>query len=147
MSLQKMSGESGFTLIELMIVVVIVSILAAIAYPNYTSYVRDTRQAETQGEMMGLAGALERYRAKNFSYKNADSKLSELSPVLAGSDYYTVAITVTGSGSQKYVVSATPKTGKLMDDTETLKINSEGQTCMKKGGCTPGDAGTSWKDQ
>ena len=78
--------QQGFTLIELMIVVVIVAILAAIAYPSYTRYVQDTRQAEAQGEMMALSGALERYRAKNFSYEDANTKLSELSPVLANSD-------------------------------------------------------------
>ena len=37
--------ERGFTLIELMVVVVVVAILAAIAYPIYTRYVQDTRQA------------------------------------------------------------------------------------------------------
>lgn len=138
-------NQSGFTLIELMVVVAIVAILAAIAYPSYTSYVQDTRQAEAQGEIMALAGALERYRAKNFSYKGADTKLSNLSPVLNNSDYYKVVITVKGAGDQEYEIGATPKTG-LMAGTEMLKIDSEGRTCMKKASdCTPG-TDTSWKE-
>ena len=146
MSARKMrsrsQGHEGFTLIELMIVVVIVAILAAIGYPSYTRYVQDTRQAEAQGEMMALSGALERYRAKNFSYK--DAKLSDLSPVLANSEYFTTAISVTGTGNQQYVITATPKTSS-MKGTEVMKLNSEGQTCMKVSGCTIG-TDDSWKE-
>jgi len=130
-------GQGGFTLIELMIVVVIVAILASVAYPGYTRYVQDTRQAEAQGEIVALSGALERYRAKNFSYKDANTKLSELSPVLANSEYFTTVISVTGAGSQQFEITATPKTG-LMTGTEVLKRNSEGGTCMKVSGCTIG---------
>ncbi|WP_339344931.1 type IV pilin protein [uncultured Alcanivorax sp.] len=136
--------QQGFTLVELMIVVMIVAILAAIGYPSYTRYVQDTRQAEAQGEMMALSGALERYRAKNFSYEDANTKLSELSPVLANSDYFSTAISVTGTGSQQYEITTTPKTG-LMTGTEVLKLNSEGQTCMKVSGCTIG-TDDSWKE-
>lgn len=137
-------GQQGFTLIELMIVVVIVAILAAIAYPSYTRYVQDTRQAEAQGEMMGLAGALERYRAKNFSYNDANNQLSDLSPVLDGSEYFTTTISVTGSGSQQYEIITTPKTG-LMAGTEVMKLDSEGLTCIKKSGCSIG-VDDSWKE-
>ncbi len=143
-SVCKGRDQQGFTLIELMIVVVIVAILASIAYPSYTRYVQDTHQAEAQGEMMALAGALERYRAKNFSYKGANTKLAVLSPVLANSDYFTTAISVTGTGSQQYEITVTPKTG-VMTGTEVLKINSEGQTCMKVSGCTIG-TDDSWKE-
>ena len=136
--------QQGFTLVELMIVVMIVAILAAIGYPSYTRYVQDTRQAEAQGEMMALSGALYRYRAKNFSYEDANTKLSELSPVLANSDYFSTAISVTGTGSQQYEITTTPKTG-LMTGTEVLKLNSEGQTCMKVSGCTIG-TDDSWKE-
>jgi type IV pilus assembly protein PilA len=40
------SGETGFTLIELMIVVAIIAILAAIAIPAYQSYVIRTQVSE-----------------------------------------------------------------------------------------------------
>lgn len=65
---------SGFTLIELMVVVVIVAILAAIAIPSYQSYVRKNLTAQVQQEMLKLADQLERHKAKNFSYKKFDPK-------------------------------------------------------------------------
>lgn len=62
--------QQGFTLIELMVTVVIVAIIAAIALPSYQEYVRRQRLALAQQEMQTLAGELERFKGKNFKYKN-----------------------------------------------------------------------------
>lgn len=66
-------AQSGFTLIELMVVVVIIAIFAAIAVPSYQTYMRRAHLAEAQQEMLKLAEQLERYKTRNFSYKGFDA--------------------------------------------------------------------------
>ncbi|MDE2420529.1 MAG: prepilin-type N-terminal cleavage/methylation domain-containing protein [Gammaproteobacteria bacterium] len=61
-------GNSGFTLIELMVVIVILSILAAIATPMYAKYVQTAQRSLAESTMQGLSSELERWRAKNLSY-------------------------------------------------------------------------------
>lgn len=135
--------QGGFTLIELMIVVVVVAILAAIAYPAYTEQVRETRRSEYQGKLMDLAASLENYRARRFSYKDADSNLGSLSPDLNNNDYYTVGITLRDN-NQRYEIVANPK-GPQSGDGQ-LRLDSEGRTCFVKGSsCTLGSS-ASWGD-
>lgn len=116
--------SAGFTLIEVMIVVVIVGILASIAYPSYTRYVQQTREAEAQGLIMELAASLESYRAKNFSYKGAT--IAVLAPELNNNKYYNAKLDVDKGTLQSYVIEAEPKTG-LMSGMDTLEYRSNGK--------------------
>ena len=59
---------SGFTLIELMIVVAIVGILAAVAYPAYTDSVRKGKRAEARAALMDLLQQQERYLSQTNTY-------------------------------------------------------------------------------
>ena len=68
-----MNKNLGFTLIELMVVVVMVAILAAIAIPSYQRYLERNDLAVAKQGALRIASELERFKAKNFSYKGFDA--------------------------------------------------------------------------
>ena len=62
--------QSGFTMIELMIVVAIIGILAAIAIPNYFDSVRRSRIIDATTTLGDLRSQLEKYYMDNRQYLN-----------------------------------------------------------------------------
>ena len=75
--IQKLNGnrESGFTLIELMIVIAIIGILAAIAIPNFINYRMRAYDADAQSAIKNLMTAEEAYFADNVIYTATISNL------------------------------------------------------------------------
>jgi prepilin-type N-terminal cleavage/methylation domain-containing protein len=67
--------QSGFTLMELMVVIVIVAILAAVAVPLYINYVKDAQRTEAKGAIAAVISAQQvYYQAKGefTDYNSAD---------------------------------------------------------------------------
>jgi len=60
--------SSGFTLVELMIVVAVVAILAMIALPSYTAQVRKSRRSDAISTMNTVVLSQERWRTNCSSY-------------------------------------------------------------------------------
>ncbi|MEE9442905.1 MAG: prepilin-type N-terminal cleavage/methylation domain-containing protein [candidate division Zixibacteria bacterium] len=59
----RLAKNSGFTLIELVIIIVVLGILAAIAIPKYQDITSDAREAACRGALGGLRSAITIYYA------------------------------------------------------------------------------------
>jgi general secretion pathway protein G len=55
-------GKTGFTLIEILIVVIILGILAAIVIPQYTSASEDSKLSNLMSNLQAIRGQLELYK-------------------------------------------------------------------------------------
>ncbi len=70
--------QSGFTLIEIMIVVVILGILASIVVPNIMGSPDEARIVKVKQDLRVLEGALNLYKLDNFNYPSTDQGLEAL---------------------------------------------------------------------
>ncbi len=72
------SRSSGFTLIEVMVVVVILSILAAIVVPKIMGKPDEARVTKVLSDIRSLSAALDLYRLDNFTYPTTDQGIEAL---------------------------------------------------------------------
>ena len=70
--------QSGFTLIEIMVVVVIIGLLAAIVVPNLIGNIDTAAIARSRQDVRGIETALNLYRLDNFRYPSTNQGLEAL---------------------------------------------------------------------
>ena len=71
-------AQSGFTLIEIMVVVVILGILAALVVPQIISRPDEARVAKARQDIRAVESALKLYRLDNFQYPTTEQGLAAL---------------------------------------------------------------------
>lgn len=142
--------ESGFTLIEVMIVVVIVGIIASIALPSYQSSIRKSRRSDAHALLQAAQLAQEKFRLNNTSYAvTADFGNAAFTGVCvtvggqcrSQGGYYALTSTI-GAGALagvQYTLTATPIGTQASDTTcSTITI------VQNAGGVTNGPTTTCW---
>lgn len=152
---------SGFTLIEIMIVVAIIGILAALAYPSYTRYIAQTRRVTAESVLMQIASMQEKFFTNCSWYASsltgpqncgANNASGVLAPPAAGTDiasYYTITVGL-GAGAtayadfgKGYVLTATPIGSQAGYDAScgNLVLDSNGSKSISG----PGLLSACWK--
>jgi type II secretion system protein G len=134
-------SESGFTLVELLVVMLILGLLAAIAVPTFFNQRDKAKDADAKVSVRTAETAMETYATDNGgNYTGADAtKLHAIEATLPASGAQAPAITYPGSGAlYKVTVSSTntPNTFSItrMDDgTKTLTC-----TVAASDGCPTG---------
>ena len=70
--------QSGFTLVEIMVVVVILAVLGALVVPKLIENVDRARVARAQSDIRAIQTALDLYRLDNFKYPTTEQGLMAL---------------------------------------------------------------------
>jgi len=78
MQQQKSRKQSGFTLIELMVVVVILAVLAAFVAPKLMDRPDEARLVKAKQDISAISSALQLYKLDNFVYPTTDQGIEAL---------------------------------------------------------------------
>jgi len=70
--------QSGFTLLEIMVVIFIIGLLVAIVAPNVLSNQDDAMQQKARADIATIEQALDMYRLDNYRYPTTEQGLSAL---------------------------------------------------------------------
>ncbi|MCZ6797220.1 MAG: type IV pilin protein [Gammaproteobacteria bacterium] len=132
-----MTKTSGFSLVELMIVVAIIGLLAGIALPAYQNHMLKAHRADGQGILLDMAARQERFITQNNTYTTDVSSATglNLGTTVSREGYYNLSATfcVGGTIAACYLLTATA-TGGQTNDTDCLTITYS--SAGVKGGTT-----------
>jgi len=118
--------QTGFTLIEVMIVVAIIGILGSIAYPSYTEYVRKGHRASAKAALLQAAQWMERAATAMGTYPtDLPANLEEVD-----GDRYKVEVDSDGT---EFTLTAKLKSGQSDPKCGDLTLTNTGARGASKG--------------
>ncbi|MFM1895068.1 MAG: hypothetical protein RLZZ385_142 [Pseudomonadota bacterium] len=135
--------SSGFTLIEILIVVAILGVLAAIAIPSYQNSVITSRRAEAKSALLQVASDQERFFSSNNTYSTNAQPLANPPVATRNSEngFYVITVAACGAGiGSCFIATATPQGDQTADACTTLTLNSTGAR-----GATGGTVADCWQ--
>ena len=117
-------GQSGFTLIEVLIAVIIVGVLLAVALPSFMDSMRKGRRSEAFAAMAALQQAQERFRSSNTTYSTALP--SGIASPTAPSGYYTLSVVSASATGYEILADGAGSTQANDGNCSRLGVKVEG---------------------
>ena len=129
-------SESGFTLVELLVVMLILGLLAAIAIPAFFNQRTKAQDAEAKSTVKTAQTAMETFATdNNGSYAAADrAKLKAIEPTLSSASSGNNTLTTLTVASNAYTLTVTSASG----NTFSIVRASDGSLTYP---CTPSGGG------
>ncbi|WP_231863672.1 type IV pilin protein [Eikenella sp. NML03-A-027] len=113
------SNVSGFTLVELMIIIALIAILVTLSYPSYEAFMRRVHMEEAKASIMVKARDMERLYASKRTFTDSSSPATD--PV--DTEYFTIDFAPGSPKADSYEIIAKPKNPR---ETQALYYNSIG---------------------
>jgi type IV pilus assembly protein PilE len=130
---KRLTDQSAFTLIEVMITVAVVAILVSLAVPSYLSFILRTNRVEGIDAVMAAMLCQERIYSRLYTYdEGLCTCLDCLPPGATDTGLYVVSIatptsTATPPSYQQVTITATPQGSQANDPCNVLTLNEKNE--------------------
>lgn len=113
-------ASSGFTLIEVMIVVVIVGVLLGIALPGYQNSMEKGRRTDAKSALLDAANRQEQFMLDRGTYTANVEDLGFADPYLSENEHYSVVAAACDGGAitRCFKLTATPVPGSSQSNDD-----------------------------